>query len=628
MEVGDEGQSSYNAFKNAVKAQTLDLSELSSGTVRLNGRDGSYLKTTYNTTNDRPILYRNSEEVYEFLEDELNYSVYRSVTPPLADLTSAVVDGATVNFAVTASDPERGLISQDYDGGTMRIITNDYVFTSSVTLDGTVTYSEVAATAGNTQGALKAVEFYAGEIKVGEITDPGQLASGNMTFAWTDAINGTHEVRARAIDEEGNATWSNSHVVTVTGGTGLPETIAVNPSADTYAKDGNDANNNYGTSSFLETKLNAGARREAYLKFNLNEVSGPITDAKLRVYGRLINNNTPTVATGVFTATDTTWTETGLTYNNKPVSSTTALASVNISGVAWTWYEWDVADYLEAERAAGRQIVTLVLKNTVSSDPFNWYESRENNNKPEIVLTYTPSSGPAPSSNVALNKPTTTDSHHQSLIGALAVDGEISGNNSRWVSANTAWPHWIEVDLQGEYTIDAMNFWTGHNGYNRPVSYRFQRWDGNDWIDIVTDLSNSNAVVERAFTPVTTSKVRLFGVSGSDNHFRLYELEVYGTPASGARLAFNSLDELNENSETITPGIEVYPNPAREVLHLSGSTLKGSNVHIINSAGKMVFTKTLSSEMETIETASLTRGLYILQIVSEGKVQHRKFIKE
>ena len=55
--------------------------------------------------------------------------------------------------------------------------------------------------------------------------------------------------------------------------------------------------------------------------------------------------------------TNTTWTETGITWNNKPASGTTALATVTIVNNSTTprWYEWDVTAYLQAGEGGGPQ---------------------------------------------------------------------------------------------------------------------------------------------------------------------------------------------------------------------------------------------------------------------------------
>ncbi len=132
--------------------------------------------------------------------------------------------------------------------------------------------------------------------------------------------------------------------------------------------------------------------------------------------------------------------------------------------------------------------------------------------------------------NVALDKPTTTDSSmNDGTVGAKAVDGNAINNSSRWVSDNSAGGHSIEVDLEGSHRIHEVRFWTGENGFNSPfINYQFQYRSGNLWINAADDASNSESQVARSFDPVVTDRVRLNVFSVAGNTAKLYELEVFG----------------------------------------------------------------------------------------------------
>ena len=135
--------------------------------------------------------------------------------------------------------------------------------------------------------------------------------------------------------------------------------------------------------------------------------------------------------------------------------------------------------------------------------------------------------------NIARNKPVTADSYLAPYTANKAVDGNKVNNADRWVSANTSWPHWVVVDLQAEYYVSQVKFWTGYSGYNCSVTaYKIQYWNGTTWIDIVSRTGSNNGIFDESFADVKTNKIRLYGSAGNyyDNHFRLYELEVYGTP--------------------------------------------------------------------------------------------------
>ena len=93
------------------------------------------------------------------------------------------------------------------------------------------------------------------------------------------------------------------------------------------------------------------------------------------------------MTTGVFGADERAWTESGLNWNNKPVSGATALATAKVNAGAAGWYEWDVTDYLRRQKAAGKTSVTLVIKNiTVSKASAGFWSKEASKNRPQLVV--------------------------------------------------------------------------------------------------------------------------------------------------------------------------------------------------------------------------------------------------
>ncbi len=131
--------------------------------------------------------------------------------------------------------------------------------------------------------------------------------------------------------------------------------------------------------------------------------------------------------------------------------------------------------------------------------------------------------------NVALNKPVQTSGDYNSTYtGANAVDGIIS-EASRWLSARSG-EHWIEIDLENEYTINAINTWTGSGGFNSPtVNFFFQAEINDEWVNILEVTGNDDPQYAVAFPEVTTSKVRYLVPDYSGNMVRLFEIEVLAT---------------------------------------------------------------------------------------------------
>ena len=90
--------------------------------------------------------------------------------------------------------------------------------------------------------------------------------------------------------------------------------------ADSYVANGA-TGTNYGTATSFGISYNYGNvpySRWAYLKFDLSSISGPITTASLDLNRRV--GSTLTASVGVYAASATAWTETGITWANKPLT--------------------------------------------------------------------------------------------------------------------------------------------------------------------------------------------------------------------------------------------------------------------------------------------------------------------
>jgi acid phosphatase len=129
-------------------------------------------------------------------------------------------------------------------------------------------------------------------------------------------------------------------------------------SADAYAADSTPSAN-YGKSATLLVKTNAaGLNRDTFFRFDTSAVAGTIRSARLRFYGGLTKDGT--MSTGVFAVANSAWAESRLNWLNRPALGA-RLGTVTVRSTANDWYEVDVSAYLNAERAAGRKVVSLAL---------------------------------------------------------------------------------------------------------------------------------------------------------------------------------------------------------------------------------------------------------------------------
>lgn len=82
---------------------------------------------------------------------------------------------------------------------------------------------------------------------------------------------------------------------------------------------------------------------------------------------------------------------------------------------------------------------------------------------------------------------------------------------------------------------------------------------------------------------------------------------------------YKSPEGVDENE---LQNIEVYPNPAKDVLTIKGDRIE--TVSVYNSIGQKVFGQTVDTDELTINTAGFDAGLYMVRIIADGGEITRK----
>lgn len=182
--------------------------------------------------------------------------------------------------------------------------------------------------------------------------------------------------------------------------TGEAQTTPLGASGDAWVQGAAEfRDTNYGTSPELQVKrtLNPGAGRgrRAFLKFDTTyNVTGEVRSAKLRIFARLTTNNLAPTQMIAQKVTDAAWSETEMTWNNQPgVAAPTALASITVAGTTGAWYEFDLTQFVKAERAAGRPVIAVRLINMqatgTSGASYTAINSSDaEQNRPELVIEH------------------------------------------------------------------------------------------------------------------------------------------------------------------------------------------------------------------------------------------------
>ena len=141
--------------------------------------------------------------------------------------------------------------------------------------------------------------------------------------------------------------------------------VDVGSSADTQVVEGY-SSSNYGSTNYMYV----GSSTSGYLderiwvKFDLADQLPPgatITSAKLLLYCWKADGPTMIAATA-HAASDDGWTETGITWNNQPSFTATALDSqILTAGDEDRWFTWDITGHVQTEYV-GDGIVSVVVK--------------------------------------------------------------------------------------------------------------------------------------------------------------------------------------------------------------------------------------------------------------------------
>jgi hypothetical protein len=190
----------------------------------------------------------------------------------------------------------------------------------------------------------------------------------------------TYYYRAYTINKTGNSGYSSIARATTKS---RSLTVIVNPIEDAYVRNGNDDDNNFGSSDDLIIKQGTDPNyfRKTYIQFDISgEAFTDVTSAIVRLYA----NSLKAAEVTTYEADDN-WQEESVSWNNTPPQGdeldVVAVSSEN------QYYEWDVTSYV-AGQALGDGVVSLIFYDASASNALLSFNSKEiGSNIPELVIT-------------------------------------------------------------------------------------------------------------------------------------------------------------------------------------------------------------------------------------------------
>ena len=165
--------------------------------------------------------------------------------------------------------------------------------------------------------------------------------------------------------------------------------------ADAHVKEAN-PNSNYGTLVSLNVDAGTGVNVEGYLRFTVTGLTGPVQSATLRVF---VTTDGTSDGPAVY-GTSNNWSETGITWNNRPAPTSGAVDDKGTLGTN-AWAEYNVTSLVTGNGTYSFVFVTGSTNGVL-------FSSREGSSPPQLVVDTAsgPTSTPAAT---ATSTPTATN---------------------------------------------------------------------------------------------------------------------------------------------------------------------------------------------------------------------------
>ncbi|MFS4454931.1 DNRLRE domain-containing protein [Maribacter sp. 2304DJ31-5] len=320
--------------------------------------------TLYNAPTQREVVDKNGDVYYLACLRNFDFATEKEYFMPQTTVSfTADVDSVRV---ITRHDYLKRIIN----GKSVQKIT----FEPS---DGSLSTSPVTLNATTNASGLPIIY----EVISGPATVNGNLLT----------LTGIGEVMVKA-KNSGNSVYYGDETVSIVQITDGSQIFA---EADAYVRSGSYGNDNYGNSSPLIIKAsNVGDSyaREAYYRFDLSSISGTITNAKLKLVPSGSSTNVEEANIDVKFVSNDTWSETGITWNNRPASGN-LLATQSGSGSVT---EWDVTSQVQTELLGDGKLSVHLSAAQNNGEWVHYYSKEASDFSVRPVLVFSTDQTPPP----------------------------------------------------------------------------------------------------------------------------------------------------------------------------------------------------------------------------------------
>ena len=483
------------------------------------------------------------------------------------------------------------------------------------------------------------------------ISGPASIQNNQLMFT------GTGQVKIRAYNDGNNEYYADEVIVVFNVNLNSIEKVVA--SEDAFVRDGDNANVNTGTWNHLTVKKDGfGYNRQAFLKFNLPQIEGNIKKATLKLTPYWYGDDLSSTEFQVLYVSDDSWSETAITYNNKPsigklLSTIVPSTEVNV---------FDITNQVKSEMSGDKILSVALQSTTVGSGMIMNYYSLNNTNvnvKPVLEIEVETSSdyelfpesdtyvrnGTYASINYGAS-PTMTvkkddiDWYRESFLrfDLSSVSGDIL--NARLCLKTESCGEGIANSNVDAKFVVSDNWNENTMTWNtKPVldnlldtesmNSEYTEWDITDQVIIEAENDQKISIGLQA-TVQSSSAFIHYGTKESIDYKPVLKI-IIGNNADTTSLKSKTKDiiEFKEVSKKDVINDKLFPNPFDQYLQVtSADMIKSYRVYDI--AGKQLLAKNnLDTSKLIINTQHLVKGLYIIQLVKvDGIVENHKIKKQ
>ena len=172
----------------------------------------------------------------------------------------------------------------------------------------------------------------------------------------------------------------------------------------------------------------------------------------------------------------------------------------------------------------------------------------------------------------------------------------------------------------GSTIVDAYS-----NGNALPAQDASQDWD---LVSNTVSGSNRTIVASRA-NNTGDSNDHIFNASAGSLSVIYAKGSSTNYAYHGGNRGFTTLSVTLGISENKLLSFEMYPNPVSDVLNIQLPTgTDKAEVGVYDYTGRLVSTKTVSSNDSTLDVQNISKGIYIIRVATNSKIGVQRFIKK